>query len=219
MCTLTLSLQDQRTIVTSNRDVHRDRPRAHAPKWHNVQGKELYFPKDPQGGGSWIAHDRQGHIGVLLNGAFDAHDRAPEYRKSRGLVLLELMSSEYPYAAMEEIDLSGIEPFTFVLLEHLPTELRWDGRDKHFREYPGQGDLMWSSCTLFDRKKQQARRRRFEEFLQQPTRPDPEAYWALQSETQMGGTEGFVIDRPDGNRTVNRVQWIREQGSIVHRFE
>lgn len=219
MCTLTLSLQDERAIVTSNRDVHRDRPPAEEPTWYCVRGRELYFPRDPLGGGSWIAHDREGRIGVLLNGAFEAHHRAPEYRKSRGRVLLDLMSSDHPYAAMEEIDLSGIEPFTFVLLEHLPTELRWDGRNKHFKAYPGRGDFIWSSCTLFDPKKQEFRRLRFEEFLEHSDRRDPEDFWALQSESQIGGAEGYVIDRPDGNRTVNRVQWVREQDSIVHRFE
>jgi len=68
----------------------------------------------------------------LLNGAFKKHIAQPPYRKSRGLVLLEIVEADEPQSFFKQLDLFDIEPFTVVL--HQPGllhEFRWDGKDKH----------------------------------------------------------------------------------------
>lgn len=218
MCTLTLSLQHDRSIITSNRDVHRDRPPAEPPTWHNYRGRDLFFPRDGLAGGSWIAHTRDRQVGILLNGAFENHRRAASYRMSRGHVLLELMASEDVRREMEVIDLIGIEPFTFVFLERYPTELRWDGAKRYFRSYPEQGNWIWSSSTLFDRGTRLRRRHRFEEYLSGLPQPDPDRLWDLHGQHRIERHEGYVLNRACGIQTVARVQWVLEQDRIDHRY-
>lgn len=218
MCTLTLALQGERSVVTSNRDENLSRPRAEAPAWHAYNGTELFFPRDPAAGGSWIAHNRKRQVGILLNGAFEAHLKEPPYRKSRGIVLLELMSDRDTLTGMNLIELSGVEPFTFIFLDTLPFELRWDGTNKHFREYPGHGYFMWSSSTLYTTEMRERRQRRFEEFLNRNNAPGPEELWELHAEERIEDQEGFVIGRNDGTHTVNRIQWVRESGRVDHRY-
>ncbi|MGL1516781.1 NRDE family protein, partial [Vibrio parahaemolyticus] len=48
------------------------------------------FPKDPDGGGTWIALKENGDVAILLNGAFENHIPAYPYRRSRGLIFLDI---------------------------------------------------------------------------------------------------------------------------------
>ncbi len=68
---------------------------------------------------------------VLLNGAIKAHQPEPPYRKSRGLILLDLIAASSPADAFEETDFNGIEPFTVILFENKNLYSgKWDGRMK-----------------------------------------------------------------------------------------
>ncbi|MEJ0082440.1 MAG: NRDE family protein, partial [Puia sp.] len=82
----------QSFFFTSSRDEQAGRPLALFPEIYEINGCRVLFPKDPQGGGSWIAVNENGHAGVLLNGAIKVHEPGLSYRKSRGLVLLDLIS-------------------------------------------------------------------------------------------------------------------------------
>lgn len=53
---------------------------------------------------------------VLLNGAKEKHLVKPFYRKSRGLIVLEIASENDSLECWKKIDLTEIEPFTMVLL-------------------------------------------------------------------------------------------------------
>src|SRR4051812_5816730 len=92
MCTVTyLPKSKDSFILTSSRDEKPLRKIARPPSIHK-RGKQLIlFPKDPQGGGTWIAVSESGQTICLLNGAFDKHIPEPPYRKSRGIVALDAL--------------------------------------------------------------------------------------------------------------------------------
>src|ERR1700747_27089 len=91
MCTVTyLPKTGASFILTSNRDELASRPAAELPKIHTVHGQKIIFPKDPVSGGTWIGISFKGQMVCLLNGAYEKHISDPPYRKSRGLVALDL---------------------------------------------------------------------------------------------------------------------------------
>ena len=78
------------------------------PRVYEINGCRILFPKDPAGGGSWIAVNETRMHGVLLNGAIRAHQPEAPYRKSRGLILLDLIAESSPADAFEATDFTGL---------------------------------------------------------------------------------------------------------------
>src|SRR5699024_7842498 len=95
-------------IVTDNRDESVERP-AHFPQVYQELNTELLYPKDKTAGGTWIGISRKKQMMALMNGAFKQHKRKKSYKKSRGLVVQELLASDDIKKAFEEYDLEGIE--------------------------------------------------------------------------------------------------------------
>jgi len=147
MCTVTFIPGEAGVYhLTSNRDEHTGRARALPPRYDDG----LLYPRDGEAGGSWIAVKR-GDAGVLLNGAFATHRRRENYRRSRGLVFLDVLRAESPLEQFDSMPLWGIEPFTLVLfLQGRLFECRWDGERKHVRELETERPHVWSSVTLYD---------------------------------------------------------------------
>ena len=151
MCTVTFIPAGNHFFFTSNRDELAGRPLALCPEVYEIKGCRVLFPKDPQGGGSWIAVNEKGHAGVLLNGAMKVHETGISYRKSRGLVLLDLISSPSPADAFEETDFKGIGPFTVILFENKNLYSgKWDGQMKWLESLSANKPHIWSSVTLYD---------------------------------------------------------------------
>lgn len=148
MCTVTF-IPDGRDgyHLTSNRDEHTGRARALPPRRYD----DITYPKDAVAGGSWVALKRSGDAGVLLNGAFVKHRRRQIYRRSRGLVFLEIIRAEDPLDRFDRMDLEDIEPFTLILfINKALIECRWDGRLRYIRELDTNRPHIWSSVTLYD---------------------------------------------------------------------
>lgn len=152
MCTVTYTPTESGFIFTSNRDELKTRQTI-VPNHYRHSEITLYYPKDKIAGGTWIATDGQGRLACLLNGAFDKHERKDIYIKSRGQLLLEAFEFESFDVFLEQIDLSGIEPFTLVLLEFGETkrlkEIRWDEQQMYVSEKEINGFHIWSSATLY----------------------------------------------------------------------
>ena len=130
MCTVTYIPNSEGCIITSNRDEKITRKRAISPQEYTIEGKKITFPKDPNAGGTWIAHDLNKII-VLLNGAQEKHISKNNYRKSRGLIVLELMFSDNALDHWNTIDLTNIEPFTIVYFENNNLiQLQWNEVEK-----------------------------------------------------------------------------------------
>jgi uncharacterized protein with NRDE domain len=172
MCTVTYILVNDKYFISSNRDEKNNRSQALAPAVYKLNNKSLIFPKDADADGSWIAMHENGNAAVLLNGAFKKHIPAPPYRKSRGLIFLNIISQERPVRYFHQIDLLQIEPFTLVILENNNLyECRWDGNEKYYQQLKKHRPYIWSSATLYDKEIVKKREQWFANFLNNNPRP------------------------------------------------
>ncbi len=176
MCTVSFIPVRDTFFITSNRDEKLSRKTAISPGMFEYNGQKLFFPKDADAGGTWIVMKENGDVAVLLNGAFICHTAEPPYRLSRGVVLLDIISSERPSVAFTKMNLQDIEPFTIILLENnCLYEFRWDGTEKYCRRLRVNRPYIWSSATLYDGFVIKKREQWFASFLNNhpiPTQQD-----------------------------------------------
>ena len=150
MCTVTFIPTQKGVILTSNRDEHFSRGIALYPEIYQANNRKIIYPKDSKAGGTWFVSNENGDIGVLLNGAFEKHLPTPPYRKSRGLMLLDLFDSDSPYEKMCNYRFSGIENFTLILWQQgVLREIKWDGIKLKERKHNPALPHIWSSVTLY----------------------------------------------------------------------
>ena len=171
MCTVTYIPVKDSCYIISNRDERFIRKEAIPPAANNMNGNILLYPKDADAGGTWITATGDGHAGVLLNGAFEKHMPSPPYRKSRGLVFLEIMEAECPVSFFSAINLRDIEPFTLITLAGELHECRWNGRQKFILPLQKQQPYIWSSVTLYDEMIKKEREKWFSEFIEKHPMP------------------------------------------------
>jgi len=172
MCTVTFIPQGDRAFITHNRDEKSSRAKAIAPKEYIINGYTLLFPRDGGAGGSWMAVNDCGTAAVLLNGGFIKHLHQPPYRKSRGLVFLEIIAAGDALTSYHKIDLTGIEPFTVILWNNTVLhECRWDGQRKHINQPDATIPHTWSSATLYDETIVAKRKSWFNQWLRQHPTP------------------------------------------------
>ena len=166
MCTVTYIPTKDYFYLTSNRDEKNWRTDALAPAVYEFGSGKIMFPRDGDAGGSWIGAHENGNIVIFLNGGLKIHTPEPPYRKSRGLILLDLLDHTTPYNYFIAIDLNGIEPFTAIIRDngHL-YECRWDGSTKHHKELDRGVPHIWSSVTLYDKETISKRKRWFDEWV------------------------------------------------------
>ena len=172
MCTVTFIPVRDKIYITSNRDEKHWRSPALEPSVYPFSTGRLLFPKDADAGGTWIAAHENGQTIVFLNGGFVCHTPNPPYRRSRGLILLDLVNSANAFATFERISLDNIEPFTAIIfVEGQLHECRWDGQQKHTKQLPITEPHIWSSATLYDDAVIAKRNSWFDNWLQQHAEP------------------------------------------------
>src|SRR3954452_11244435 len=131
MCTVTYIPSGGKKFITSNRDEKTFRKKALPPQLYLHDAMRLIYPEDGDAGGSWIALNENSNVAVLLNGGFEKHISKPPYRKSRGLVFLDIIKHASPVNYFLDFNLSEIEPFTVIILEQNKLfECRWTGDNK-----------------------------------------------------------------------------------------
>lgn len=197
MCTVTFIPSGDSFFLTSNRDEQITRLIAVAPKkyWHN--NICLLYPKDSDAGGTWISANEKGESGVLLNGGIKPHERKPNYRHSRGLLLQLTLSNPDPALFLSQYDCSDIEPFTIVLFAGGKlTEYIWDGEQKYIKELDTQLRYIWSSVTLYPPDIIEKRKNWFAEWTSGNPTPSQEEIINFHSSTGDGDLENdLVINR------------------------
>ncbi len=155
MCTVTfLPQKDNCFILTSNRDEDTSRQIAMPVEKYIINNIQVYYPKDPKAGGTWIASGSNGFTVCLFNGAFEAHQPKGNYRKSRGLVVLDFFNYKNQYDFIAQYDFSNIEPFSIVFVKHQNNtiglcELKWDGEKTYHLNHDASLPHIWSSATLY----------------------------------------------------------------------
>jgi len=168
MCTVTFIPVNNKIIITSNRDEKHWRMPAIAPVPYEMGTGKILFPKDADAGGTWIAVHENGNVVVFLNGGLIKHEPKPPYKKSRGLVLIDMIDHESPHHYFLVCDLENIEPFTAIIFDDGQLfECRWDGKMKYDIELSAHEAHIWSSVTLYDESVIKKRKKWFGEWLKQ----------------------------------------------------
>jgi len=206
-----------KVVISSNRDETVQRPNAIEPRNYLLNNKNIIFPKDPKAGGTWFAVDENGTVLVLLNGANEKHKHLPPYRKSRGLIVLDMISSESPIDFWTAIDLDDIEPFTIVLYQNTELyQLRWDGVEKETAQLDSNNNHVWSSTTLYHKDIREIRSDWFYAFLESNPNASQEEMLYFHRYTEEENQEnGLVINRNEVLKTLSITQAVLEENKVA----
>lgn len=216
MCTVSFVHSSGKIIITSNRDEQVARP-AVEPRNYLVNQKNLFFPKDPKAGGTWYVVDENANVLVLLNGADEKHEWNPPYRRSRGLIVLDIFSSESAINAWENIDLESVEPFTIVLFQDQQLyQLRWNGTEKSTVKLNTKENHIWSSSTLYSKEIREQRAQWFSTFLDTTPEVTFEEMFRFHRYTEADNAQhGLIINRNDQLKTLSITQSVIDQNKIT----
>ncbi|WP_310992538.1 NRDE family protein [Aequorivita marina] len=199
MCTVTfIPKPNNGFVLTSNRDEAPGRATIF-PKTYIEDDVKLLYPKDALAGGTWIGVSQMKRLVTLMNGGFVAHKRNPPYRKSRGVVVTDLLKAKNLHAAVEAYNFKGIEPFTAIIVAWNKTiqlfQLVWDGETPHFSEEP-LAPKIWSSSPLYPAQLKEKREQWFSQFLFEKVRPTQEELFHFHKTAGEGdSTSNLVMDR------------------------
>lgn len=225
MCVVTLLPLPGGFVLTANRDEHTSRPAALSPQIYTVNQHRLVYPKDPQGGGTWLAALVNTTV-CLLNGAFENHPHQPPYKKSRGLVVLDFFNYQTARQFADEYDFSDIEPFTMVVINHAPElltvhELRWNGQQVYLRNMPANVPHIWSSVTLYTMPMAELRKTWLAQFLDQHPHYTADNLFAFHQTAGDGDpSHDFVMKRPtQGVQTVSISQVFQSGSERAIRYQ
>lgn len=215
MCTVSFIPLQKGFLLTSNRDEKIDRPTT-PPQIYSEKEMSFLYPKDEKAGGTWIVARNDGTCIVLLNGAFLQHNKKTYYRKSRGIIMLEIIQSKFPLQYFQTMDLGNIEPFTLIIFQkNCLTEVKWDGFEKHEFDKSILKPHIWQSATLYSRKQKNYRKLWFEEFCRYNTPLSIEKMLLFHSTTEEKNTEyGLIINRENKIKTVSITQLLLRNNEI-----
>ena len=131
MCTVVFIPQQNKKYFASLRDENPLRPQASTPQIIEENNVKFLAPIDTLAGGTWIGINEFNTVIILLNGADENHKRENDYRKSRGLIVKELLCSKQPVKDWNLINLKKIEPFTLIVFSNNNLyQLVWCGVQK-----------------------------------------------------------------------------------------
>ncbi len=217
MCTVSFVFSKGKTIITSNRDEKTIRPSAIEPKTYLVNNKKLLFPKDQKAGGTWYAITENATVLVLLNGASEKHQVKSSYKKSRGLIVTDIISSDSPINEWKVIDLTNIEPFTLVLFQdNLLYQLRWNEIEKETTNLETSNNHIWSSSTLYPKEVREKRANWFHNFLVAKPEISESEMFNFHRYTENDNEEnGLVINRNDVMKTLSITQTVIEKNKVI----
>lgn len=216
MCTVSFISNKDSFIITSNRDEKTIRPKAIAPQTYAINSKKVFFPKDPQAGGTWYAVNENGVVLVLLNGAAEKHEPNAKYNYSRGLMVLDVIGNDMPLSYWETVILENVEPFTLVLFfESNLYQLRWDGKQKETKKLSIHHNYIWSSSTLYPKEIRDKRETWFTHFLEDQTDIQAEDMIYFHQHTENTDTEnGLIINRDAKMITQSITQTVVTQNKL-----
>lgn len=211
MCVLTYVPRVKGFIFTNNRDEDPNRPACIPPKEYTLSGSSLIYPKDPLGGGTWIASGPKAHL-CLLNGGTVNHVKKGNYRQSRGMVILDFQGFEDVHDFYSNYAFDEMEPFTLVVKEKELFEIRWDHGSKTFKVLDETKPQIWSSVTLYSSEVIRKRESWFADFISK--NPDPLPADILQF--HLHGGEGdqqndLTMNRDEKVKTLGISQIISSQ--------
>ena len=219
MCTVTyIPLDSGNYLFSTSRDEHRDRPDPLPPKKYEMGEVDVYYPKDPVAGGTWILSSPSLTL-CILNGAFQPHKRTPPYRESRGHIPLRFIEFGNSTEFLKNYQFQGIEAFTLIIIadgEGAIEEIRWDQKKIHHRKMPANKPALWASAPLYNSDMQKMRSHWFNTFLDEYPHPEVEDIFSFYTDFGNGDPHcGLIIDRENGVQTgsiccIERIQPIKK---------
>ncbi len=203
MCTVTFIPLEDSVCFASLRDESPVRPVASLSK-NRIENEVKYLaPIDGLAGGTWIGVNELGTVVVLLNGGFDKHNRQEPYKKSRGIIVKELLLKSMPVLEWSEMDLENIEPFTLIVWSSGALhQLVWDGLNKHNISIDHTLPHLWSSSTLYDTEAKIKRRNLFNQWMSLHPRVDQQSLLDF-FRTYANGEDTFIMDRENKVKTIS----------------
>ncbi len=219
MCTLTyIPIGTDDFYFTTNRD---ESPLREAlfPSLYQIDNYKVLFPKDKMAEGTWMMCHEKGFSACLLNGAFEKHEHKPPYRKSRGVMVLEIGNYSSVKDFVANFYFVGMEPFTFLVVSYLAKrkleEVRWDGETVHYRKLDERKFYIWSSSTLYNKDSRIMRQKWFDDWSRKTTAFSKEAILAFHTQTgKEDQINGIVMNRKEKVKTLCVTHIRKEEGAL-----
>ncbi len=176
MCTLSLFQTKNGFRVFMNRDERHDRTPELSPRVIKAKNN-IFGPVDPVSNGTWIAYNKHGFWGCLLNGYFENENTTPHNNTytSRGAILPSLLMNDNPLEAAKTI--TPTNHLSFRLLIGSPTHYalyEWNGqtyREIDFHAHHEERAFFLSSSSWKQDKVIEIRKGIFEQWVSKHTTP------------------------------------------------
>lgn len=220
MCTVTFIKHNGKVIITSNRDEKITRPKAIHPKTYFQKGKKIFYPKDPKAGGTWYVIDEFGNVIVLLNGAEEKHIIKEKYRKSRGVIVIEIIESENLIDTWEKIELKDIEPFTLIVYTNNSLyKLQWNEEEKIKMELDLKIPHIWSSSTLYSKEIRKNKENLFEDFIKNERNLNSQSVLKFHKFTQNINFSNEIVTNNDSIlKTLSITQTVIQKNKLNFKY-
>lgn len=222
MCTITFIPKPKKSfILTSSRDEAPGRATL-PPEVYEEDGVKLLYPKDGVAGGTWIGISEKKRMVTLMNGGFVAHKRKQYYRKSRGLVVKDLLKGNDLKSEIDNYDFNEIEPFTAIIVEWITEvqlfQLVWDGTEYHLMEKPLSPHI-WSSSPLYPEELKKKREQWFSEFLCDNLKPAEVELLNFHKTAGEGDPQSNLVMDRGFVKTKSITQIVKTREKITMRYE
>ncbi len=222
MCTVTfIPVSTDGFILTSNRDESPGRNTL-PPAVYDHQDVGVLYPKDELAGGTWIGASSENRLICLLNGGFKPHEPHGDYRISRGVMVVDLLTAASLVDKIDDYNFEGIEPFTIIAVEWKETlqihELVWDGVSTHFTEQP-LAPQIWSSSLLYPEEVKKKRERWFSDFLSSNIKASKKDVLGFHKTAGEGNSDNNLIMDRGFVKTKSISQFSLESATTLFRYE
>lgn len=212
MCIVSIFFEeDGGFTLTHNRDESIFRPFSENTETQKKYGQLYTAPLDLVSGGTWIYYSSQ-FAACILNGAYKPHMHDPPYRLSRGLLILELLRYRSLGEFIAEVDLSGIEPFTMIMIDKLNHDAKilvWDEVQKHSEDLNGHKVVIRASSPLYTAVEKQE----VNEIFMKMKHPDPDEIFEMHDRLKMTDNKDIPI-----LKTTSITQIVHRNGKSHMKF-
>jgi len=151
MCIVSFVIDENKAIVTFNRDENRHRL-TEKVAWYKGEMHNYFCPIDKVGQGTWIGTNRK-IVATLQNGGLKKHTRTLPYRLSRGLILKKILETNDIESYLNKNYLYNVEPFTISILKIENKEFsiyRFDGENMAIEKKNLINTSIICSSTLYN---------------------------------------------------------------------
>jgi len=217
MCTVSYYPYRNGYVMTSNRDEKISRKWSSQPVKKTSGDHTIWFPQDMDAMGTWFGSKSNGNTYILFNGAEQKHQTNPPYKKSRGIILLEMMENDSHSKYWNTAELDGVEPFSVVVAGRAFLHLhRWDGSKKKVEVLDMSQHHIWSSSTLYSPVVAAQRVEWFNHFVNENgEKKDPDSIFNFHLTEKMDDKEnGLVINREGMMITKSITQSVFASGML-----